>query len=73
MESELIDIFERTKRNCSYYEKEKKHMSLMNEIGCLRGIAYCLEAVGVCPHHDEEFLRLIDIQQKIKGIEDTKC
>ena len=72
VESELQEIFERTKRNCLFYEKERKHASLMNEIGCLRGIVYCLEAVGVCPHHDEEFLRLIGVQQKIKGVEETK-
>lgn len=65
----LRGIFERTKRNCLYYERNGERMSLMNEIGVLRGVAYCMEQASICPH-DEEFLRLIALQQEMKAEED---
>jgi hypothetical protein len=63
--TKLIEIYERTLQNCLFYEKEDKKEDLLNEIGALRGISYCLEAVGICTHN-EQFLRLIDLQQKLK-------
>lgn len=62
----IIALYNRTKNNCLYYEKKGEEMGLLNEIGCLRGIAYCLEEVGVSPLADAEFRRLIEIQQKFK-------
>lgn len=60
----IMDIFNRTISNCEFYEKEKQHTKLLNEIGCLRGIAYCLEAVGICPHSDK-FIYYINIQNQL--------
>lgn len=65
--NELYKIFERTLDNCLYYEKEEMIEHLLNEIGCLRGIAYALETVGIYPYRSnftyaDEFLRLIAIQ-----------
>lgn len=41
---ELLDIFVRTLNNCSFYMKHKNFSLFIEEIGCLRGIYYCLEA-----------------------------
>ena len=68
--AKMKDIFERTKNNCRFYEKEGKQSSLLNEIGVLRGIAYCLEVMtGKLPLDDDEFLRLISIQNDMKNQE----
>lgn len=61
----FLDIFDRTIKNCEYFAKEGKSMSLSNEIGVLRGIAYCMEIVGLCPH-TEEFAHFIELQEKLK-------
>lgn len=64
----LWDKFNQTKKNCLFYEKEGKQQSLLNEIGVLRGIASCLEPmVGQDQVVDADFLRLLEIQQKLKG------
>lgn len=68
---EIIQLFERTLNNCSYYEKNNKTISLANEIGVLRGIAYIMEVVNLCPHTDL-FLHYIDVQQKLKDMEVNK-
>lgn len=68
---EIIKLFERTLNNCSYYENNNKTISLANEIGVLRGIAYTMEVVGLCPYTDS-FLHYIDIQQKLKDMEVNK-
>jgi len=60
----LLEIFNRTMQNCEFYEAEKQDTKLLNEIGCLRGIAYCLESVGICPH-SEKFLYYINIQNQL--------
>lgn len=44
MEDNMIAIFERTLNNCEFYKDEGKEAHLLNEIGVLRGIAYCIEA-----------------------------
>ena len=69
--TEIIQVFERTLNNCRYYEKNNKTISLANEIGVLRGVAYTMEAVGLCPHTDS-FLYYIDVQQKFKDMEVNK-
>ena len=67
---ELTSIFYRTIRNCQFYEREKDLKKLLNEIGCLRGIAYSLEALGSdLPYNDKEFARFIDLQEKLKAVE----
>lgn len=40
------DIYNRTMNNCKFYEKENQALKLLNEIGVLRGISYCLENEG---------------------------
>ena len=63
----LVEIFERSKRNCLFYESKGKKVSLLNEIGVLRGVAYCMEALtGYIPVEDKEFMRLIAIQNEAK-------
>ena len=59
-------IYKRTKKNCLFYEQEGNEKRLLNEIGCLRGIAYCLEELGVCVHGDEVFLRMIALAENMK-------
>lgn len=60
---QLQDIFERTLNNCKHYEREEMPASLNNEIGVLRGVAYCLECFGVCVH-TSDFIHFIQIQQE---------
>lgn len=42
----LVEIYDRTYKNCEFYEREKNYPALLNEIGCLRGIAYSIEQVA---------------------------
>lgn len=64
---EIRKIFIRTIGNCCWYEKENKTISLVNEIGVLRGVGYAMESIGLCPHVDMHFMYFIDLQQKLKG------
>lgn len=61
----MMDIYHRTLNNCRFYEKENDKKSLLNEIGVLRGIYYCLQCVGVAPD-DEELDRFIELQNQLK-------
>ena len=61
----MKELYERTIRNCEYYEKNKDFTRLLNEIGVLRGIAYCLENDGQCVQDDERFIRYIEMQNNI--------
>lgn len=70
MENTLNELFERTLKNCSFYEKEGKTINLVNEIGVLRGIGYCMELEGECSH-TEEFMHFIEIQQKLKELDNN--
>ncbi len=47
------DLLERTLNNCRFYEKDNQNEKLVNEVGCLRGILYCLEKVGAVQMNDE--------------------
>lgn len=62
----ISDLYNRTLENCLFYEKEGSDAELLNEIGVLRGIAYCMEAAGMS-HLSEDFIRLIEKQQELKG------
>ena len=66
IQEEIVKLFDRTFNNCLWYKGRDEEYSLANEIGVLRGIAYCMEVVGLCPHTDE-FLRMIDIQEELKS------
>ena len=71
MENTLNELFERTLKNCSFYEKEGKTINLVNEIGVLRGIGYyCMELEGECPH-TEEFMHFIEIQKKLQELDNN--
>ena len=61
----VMDIYNRTIRNCKYYESIHDDISLINEIGVLRGIYYCLQTVGVAPE-DEVVSRFFETQEKLK-------
>ena len=61
----MKELYEKTIRNCEYYEWHKYFKRLLNEIGVLRGIAYCLEYNGQCVHGDEKFIRYIEMQNNI--------
>lgn len=63
----LEQLYNRTMENCLLYEKEGNKKALLNEIGCLRGIAYCLEYFMWYKHYsDSRFLRMIELQQEMK-------
>jgi len=66
IQSKIISLLDRTYANCLYYKENNKEYSLANEIGVLRGIAYCLsEVAGICPHNGD-FMEMIEIQQLLK-------
>ena len=63
----LVKLFDRTMRNCYFYEREGRDADLLNEIGVLRGLAYAMEEVGI-HQYDGEYYRFIDIQNHLKPI-----
>lgn len=64
----IMDLYDRTISNCKFYEEEGKRISLNNEIGVLRGIAYCMELVGVYPLNDT-FSHFIELQNEFRAAE----
>lgn len=68
---EITLLFDRTIDNCYFYERNNETISLVNEIGVLRGLGYAMEALGLCPYNDL-FLYYIDIQEKIKNQKENK-
>lgn len=68
-EEEIRKVFIRTIGNCCWYESKGDKVSLLNEIGVLRGLAYAIYAMGnvtICPHNDIHFTYFIELQQKLK-------
>ena len=63
-DSKLMDLFKRTLSNCEFYENENRTTSLLNEIGVLRGIAYCLEALNIDVLELSSFQHYIEIQNQ---------
>lgn len=64
--SDLEPIYKQILRNCYFYEKEGNNKKLLNEIGALRGVAYCIESTSRdIKHADREFLRFIAIQNEL--------
>lgn len=61
----IWNIYNRTKNNCLFYEKEGQTQSLLNEIGALRGVAYCVEATGGPCCHDEDSMRMFSLRQNM--------
>ena len=74
IDKKLLDLYKRTLNNCQFYENEKKPLKLLNEIGVLRGIAYCMtDAAGMklelMTQTYEVFLHFIEIQEELKKAE----
>ena len=67
--AEVWGLYARTMNNCKFYEKENKPLKLLNEIGVLRGIAYCLETCGEFTPCDKDFQHFIEIQEELKKAE----
>jgi len=68
----ITGIFARTLRNCEFFENEGGvPIHLANEIGVLRGVSYCMEVVGVCPH-TPDFMHFIEEQQRLKAGEEEE-
>lgn len=68
-EEEIRKVFIRTIGNCCWYESKGDKVSLLNEIGVLRGLAYAIYAMGsvtICPYNDIHFTYFIELQQKLK-------
>lgn len=62
--SEVSAILERTAKNCEFYQKEGKDEMLINEAGCLRGIMYAADAIGI------EYPKMEYYRQYIKPVFD---
>ena len=63
------EVYNRTMNNCKFYEKENQALKLLNEIGVLRGISYCLENEGDTSfYNDNDFLHFIDLQNELFAI-----
>lgn len=41
----IIAMYNRTYSNCKFYLEQGSNKHLLNEIGTLRGIAYCIESI----------------------------
>lgn len=74
MNLSLLELYDRTQKNCQFYEQQENAPALLNEIGVLRGIMYCIEsavgeenAVGTIGRiRHSEFLRLIQLQRILR-------
>lgn len=64
--SDLEPIYKQILRNCYFYESEGDEKKLLNEIGALRGVAYCIESTSKDIKHAEgNFLHFIQIQNEL--------
>lgn len=70
MVEKLYALYRRTYRNCVFYMDENRQLELLNEIGVLRGIVYCIEEIdpNPCLRVDfNEFAEMIGVQNAMKG------
>ena len=66
----LLRLYSRTYRNCLYYKEIAAVKRLNNEIGVLRGIAYCLDAIGASEEIDiDAFKKMIETQNWLLEVE----
>lgn len=66
----LLRLYSRTYRNCLYYKEIAAVKRLNNEIGALRGVAYCLDAIGASGEIDiEAFKKMIETQNWLLEVE----
>ncbi len=67
----LMNLYNRTLSNCTYYNSKGMKNSLLNEIGVLRGILYCIEGIleediSNPIFYNDKFVELIKFQQSMK-------
>lgn len=67
MKEKMMALYMRTLENCKYYEKQKDNFNLISEIGCLRGIAYCIEESGTDPLSLPDLMHFIRISNGLLG------
>ena len=67
MKNDLMSLYNRTLKNCEFYEKENNTACLLSEIGCLRGIAYCMELSGADPVQLHGLQYFIEVSNNIKS------
>ena len=65
----MMSIYMRTLNNCKFYQKKEMKSSLLNEIGVLRGVTYCLELAGFNIYDLPEFIEFIGIQNKLTELD----
>ena len=68
----LLRVYSRTYNNCIFYQSENRKAELLNEIGVLRGIAYCIEEIVGEDNLFKEinfftFKQFMDVQQSLKA------
>lgn len=64
----MIEAYNNTLKNCKFYEEQGNKNALLNEIGVLRGIFYCMEIAGIKGLNTlvKDFNYYIDIQNGLK-------
>ncbi len=61
----MVDVYERTLKNCAFYESEGMERKLLNEIGVLRGVAYCLGDTGNFDAVDARFVNALETADRL--------
>lgn len=65
MKKKLLSLYDRTLKNCEFYERENDKIHLLAEIGCLRGISYCLEENGINTFELSGLMYFINISNEL--------
>ena len=65
MKNDLTEHYTRTLRNCRFFEKEGNHKRLLNEIGVLRGILYCMYGIEDASLIPQDALYYINVQNEL--------
>ena len=63
---DLKELYNRTMNNCDFYKSENNAAALLNEIGVLRGIGYCMDAIGITVEDTPRFAGMIIEQNKLR-------
>lgn len=64
MEKTVMELWNRTLKNCRYYEQENKLKYLLREIGVLRGLADVLR-ISNQSYYTEEYQHFLNIQNEL--------
>ena len=65
----IISIYNRTYNNCKFYFEKGENRRLLNEIGVLRGIVYCIQSIIGENNKHFALNRLIDFPAFLEMIE----